>query len=178
MIRKVLSLVLMLLAAGGPALAQTDAAAGVNVGDRVRVRAQTLYGPLVGAVTALSADTLHIQIEQQATTVAIPLAAVTRIEVSRGRKSNFLRGVALGGVVGALAGVFAGFITGEDSMLTPPEAALACGTVGAGAGALVGGIIGAATGTDRWVAVPLDRLAVHVSPRHDGGVTLSLAYGF
>ncbi len=178
MIRNALSLALILMAIAGSAHAQTEDTQNVSVGDKVRVRARTLYSPVVGAVTGLNTDTLHIRIRREAAALAIPLAEITRIEVSRGRRSNFLRGIALGGLVGAFAGASIGLATSQNSILSPTEQAGALGAIGAGAGALIGGIIGAASSGDRWVVVQLDRAEMDVSSRYDGRVTLSLTYGF
>ncbi|MGD2217081.1 MAG: hypothetical protein PVJ64_10000 [Gemmatimonadales bacterium] len=184
MIRKVLSLVLMLLAAGAPARAQTDVASQVSVGDRVRVRAEHWKSSWwVGTVAALGSDTLVVRREDSTDTLAFPIATIGKLEVSRGRKSNFLPGLAYGALGGALFFGSIGLLSGDDPedsfiRLTAADKALIGAAFGAGLGAVLGGFFGAVSHRDRWESVPLDRVAVDLSVRHDGGVTLSLAYGF
>ena len=93
---------------------------------------------------------------------------MTRLEVSRGRKSRWLSGMGLGLLAGAGIGAFAG---GFSSSCTHEWGSL-CTMVGAGTGAslglLTGLTIGALVMTDRWEEVSLDRLRVSFVPQRDG----------
>jgi len=186
MIRTVLSVVLMLAAVSGPALAQTDAASELRVGDKVRLRARHGEGRWwVGTVTALSPDTLWMQRGNSPNTLGFAFATTGELEVSRGKKPNFAPGLLYGALVGAAFFGTVGLLSGDDSDASPGEPmiewednAFVAAAVGGVVGAVLGGFFGALSHGDRWQAVPLDEVAVHLSPRHDGGVTLSIAYGF
>lgn len=186
MIRMALSLVLMLLVAGAPALAQTDAASQLSVGDKVRVRAQHGEGRWwVGTVTALSTDTLWMQRSNSPTTLGFAFATTGELEVSRGKKSNFLPGLLLGTLGGAAFFGTVGLLSGGGSDESPPDGmieleanAFAAAAVGAAVGAVLGGFFGALSHRDRWAAVQLDRVGVDVSARYDGRLKLAFTYGF
>lgn len=183
MIRNALALALVLVvtaaSASAPALAQTDTVSAVRVGDKVRLRAEHGEGRWwVGTVTALSTDTLWIQQHKSPNTLAYRFATIGDLEVSRGRKSNFLPGLGYGALGGGLIfGMFGALSSNDsaDSYMGPN--ALIGAAVGAGLGAVLGGVLGAASHGDRWEVVPLDRADVDLFARYGGGVTLSLTYG-
>ncbi len=136
----------------------------VKVGDRVRVTAPALeVRDLVGTYIAVRGDTLEL--ESEATLLAIPMASVTRLEVVDGRKSGLVKGGVVGLVVGVGIGVakVSGCGSGDDCfdaglwLSAPPLA-----------GMLLGGVVGALIKTDRWREVPLDRPRVSFGPQRDG----------
>ena len=108
-----------------------------------------------------------------------PLASVTRLDVSRGLKSNGGVGAAIGFPAGALLTVAyckAVDKTGcelFDDDLTP-FLALVFGALGG----VVGGIVGHNIKTDRWEEVPLERLRVSLTPQPDGRFALGFSVGF
>ena len=137
-------------------------------GARVRITAPYL-GIKKQAATfqALRGDTLVVMADS---TMRCPLAAVTRLDVYRGRKSHPWRGAAVGaavGGVGALAVTVAACSTEEFdcSNKSYPAAAVGVGILGGG---LIGLGIGALTKTDRWEEVPVDQIRVSFVPRRDG----------
>ena len=135
----------------------------VTVGDRVRVTAALGVRELVGTYIAVRGDTLEL--ESEATLLAIPMASVTRLEVVAGRKSGLVKGGIVGLMVGVGIGVakVSGCGSGDDCfdaglwLSAPPLA-----------GMLLGGVVGALIKTDRWEEVPLDRLRVSFGPQRDG----------
>ena len=145
----------------------------VKVGDRVRVTAALGVRELVGTYIAVRGDTLEL--ESEATLLAIPMASVTRLEVVGGRKSGLVKGGIVGLMVGVGIGVakVSGCGSGDDCfdaglwLSAPPLA-----------GMLLGGVVGALIKTDRWEEVPLDRLRVSVAPQRDGrfGVGMSVRF--
>ncbi len=146
--------------------------APVAPGDRVRVTAPTLAPKrLVGTVVEMGADTCLLALEGHAAPVALPLASVTIVEVSRGMKSNVVKGALIGGAVSG--GIVLGLglaAQGDDSgwfEVTAGDVAIATAVFGA-VGAVIGGIIGAASSGERWQEVPLDRLRVGVMPAENG----------
>ena len=162
----------------------------VETGQRVRLSydcrtrtlstgaAQTNCRRTSGTVTALRADTLILTVGKL--TASHPLSAVTRLEVSRGRKSKWLTGAAIGAPVGALAGV---------GILTLANGQWVCGdyevgglcwvVVGAGTigGGLLGALVGAIAKTERWEEASLNRLRVTILPQgHRFGVRAALHF--
>lgn len=145
-------------------------------GDRVRVTAWSVVpGRPVGTVLAFGADTCVLQLEGRAEPLALPLASVTRLEVSRGQKSNAISGALVGGALGAGIALFGSTIawlnSAEDFGLG--GAAYVVGVLG-GAGAGIGLLLGATSYTDRWEEVRLDRLRVTVLPQRCGGLSVGL----
>jgi hypothetical protein len=155
----------------------------VKVGDRVRVTAPDVRRR-EGTVQLLTTDSLVMRLPGYGGTpnrLAIPLASVTRLELSMPGGSRAgqgaLTGLAIGGVGGAIV---AGTACAGDQLLE--DAAVGCALVGAvffgAGGALVGAIIGAMTTGTRWEEVPLDRLRLQVAPQRDGRFGLWLSVRF
>ena len=136
-------------------------------GERVRVsvssfiKDQTLYQSrerFTGVIVAFHSDTLVLNSEGDFGSVTIPLRFIEKIEVGQGRKSNWLRGLAVGSIGGALTlGLIATQEAGKESQTA--------GTYfleGAAVGGLVFGAIGTGIGalikTERWKKVPLDQV--------------------
>lgn len=141
-------------------------------------------------------DTLTVQADSQ---LALPVAGVTRLDVSRGVSNRTtLAGIAAGAFAGVLIGIAAA--PDEDSNLAggaPRETAVAqarpsIGSAGshaisgavvgpiAGAfiGGFLGGLVGKAVRQHRWEEVPLDRLRVSIAPRSDGSAVFGLTVSF
>ena len=138
----------------GVELAGQDASL-LKAGARVRVSVQ---GPpaetLVGVLTTTPSDAISIRTGERVTRIA--LRAITKVEVSRQRRSRAHEGAELGSVVGMALGATAVSATSspEDfrSQLTADWGTTVASTF---AGALVGGLIGSALHTEHWEAVPL-----------------------
>jgi hypothetical protein len=168
----------------------------VAPGDRVRVAApnivrelmterqrRSLLGPpppIYGSVVAIRADTLVVKIQGSDAPTAFPVSSVTKLEVSRGKKSNAGRGALIGGTVFAALALglgiadmgrecpppepgnpFAGFWCEETEIGHVVAATLVCGGLGAGLGALIGW----GAKSDRWEEVPLDGLRISLTPQ-------------
>ena len=164
----------------------------VRPGDRVRVthecRTTVRQDPLgkthtrcrkdKGTLAAATADSIVLGVDERGTQLTLPVASVTRLEVSRGRKSR----VALGAGIGALTGAATLAVIGANLNVCDGGYEGACAGVGAGVGAvggaLVGLVIGAVTKTDRWEEVPLDQLRVSLAPQRDGQFALGLSFAF
>jgi len=105
------------------------------------------------------------------------------VELSEGRRSQWRRGLLLGGLVGAGAGVVISAILLEtfdwsDGNGEPlPTLAILTGITG-GAGLLVGGAVGSLIQGDRWRKVPLDRVTLAPIVRRDGVLGLSIGLAF
>lgn len=170
-----ISLVLICISGGVPTEIVAQEPLSFEPGARVRVTAPGcgLRGGATG-LSALRGDTLVLE------NTECPMATVTRFEVSRGQKSNLMRGAGIGfaaGVVGTLVGCLGGSCEfGDNGVYTDlrPEFAIAVGLMGG----VVGGIIGYFVKTERWEEVPLDRLRVSLTPQRDGQLALAFSVKF
>lgn len=173
----VVAVVLVLVA---PPLAATAQEVGrLEPGMRVRVTAPDLgLDKRQGTVGGVRGDTLFLAVDS---TVAVPVTAMTRLEVYRGGKSRVGTGMIIGGAVGAALGVaygvwgqgFCGLGEGEDCWTAIPAAGVLGAALGLGVGAAVGAIIGP---SDEWQRVSPYIVRVAVARR--GGVTFGLSFSF
>ncbi len=143
--------------------------------DRIRVSVSKVQGKrfFVGSLVALDADTLKIWINRcewdltrfLENQVSLPLASVTKVEVSRGKKSNGLIGAGIGALVGAGTGAVIGFSLGDDPPLfgepfpfSAERKAAILALLGGGIGAIIGALIGAKVESEYWEEVPLEKV--------------------
>ena len=88
----------------------------IGPGTRIRVTAPLVgVERMVGTYLVNDDSTLQVQAEAQVTPVTIPLVYVTRLEMSRGRRSNALKGLVIGSVSGAVLGAVAGLVVGQEN---------------------------------------------------------------
>jgi len=168
-------------------LASATAQVPVRPGARVRVTGhfcQPLYSCVggspqqyVGTLVTWEADTLVVQSNRD--TLAVPVDFVTRLDVSRGRKTNTANGAGIGFLLGGLVGAVIVYASYEECVpqglfscigpnYGPGTYALAGGVIGGFGGLMAGALIGSAIKTDRWQEVPLDQLRVSFGPQRDG----------
>jgi hypothetical protein len=154
-------------------LAQCSAAADEReplpgVGTRVRVQAPGVSsGRLIGTLEDVTSDKLSLWVEDQEALVRVPLEAVEKIEVSRGRKSlwkSVLIGAGIMAAIGAATRV-AEPCNGSACTHYPDEGALGGAVIGAAAGLIVG-----ALGGERWRPIAPDRLRVGLAPTRRRGL--------
>jgi len=146
-------------------------------GRRLRVTAPALgSGEILGRLDLVRRDTLRVVADS---VLSIPLAGITRLEVSRGKS---LLPVVLGAVVGTAAGGAVGIAVAnasdcpfldpcEEDLLGPP-------VFGAAIGALAGAALGVAFRRERWEEVPLDRLRVSIVPQRGGRLGFGMSLRF
>ena len=169
----------------------------VKPGDQVRIIAATGVFNLMGAFTVVAVGADSLVVRREPNTWSVPSAAITRIEVRRG-KSRAVRGALIGGLAGILGGAIIGAASYEEPPPCVPEALFDCtdfglfgpapdgptahaargAFFGAVAGAAIGGLLGFAMKTHRWVPVPLNRLRVSVGPQRDGRFPFGLSVRF
>jgi len=140
----------------------------ITVGSRVRLWAPTVVkGRIEGTVIELDERSLVLGgIERGPLTLS--REAITRLDVSTGRRRQTLRGTLIGTGIGL---VFMGVLCGGDygdCGQASPVATL---------GALLGTGIGALVKRDRWQAMPLDQARVTLAPT-PRDVRLSVSIGF
>ncbi len=146
-------------------------------GQQVRVTAPEcgIHGQ-IGSFDGLRGDTLLLAFGTS--TVRCVRSSVTSLDQSHESKSNTLRGMGYGLLVGSIGGAVVGAATYQecvpegwfDCFMVPESAGQAAalgGIVGGALGAGLGAIFGALTKTDPWQEVPLDQLSVSFSPQRD-----------
>ncbi len=124
-----------------------------------------------GTFMAWKADTLVVQ--SNGDTLSVPVDRVTRLDVSRGRKTNTGKGAEIGFLLGGVVGAVIGYASYEECAclgggVGPETLAVAGAGIGALGGLVAGALIGSSTKTDRWREVPLDRVRVSLGPQRDG----------
>ena len=148
------------------------------------------YGRFVGRIVGWLPDSLVLRTGDDLPLV-VPVASITRLEVSRGRESHGGRGAAFGALIGIPLGAVVGLATYEECVPRggswdfsclfdwgPEYSALGGALVGGLGGVVVGALIGATIETDRWEEVPLDRLRVSFVPQRDGRFAFGLSVRF
>lgn len=130
-------------------------------GTRVRVTTIAPAPRVVGSLVAVDGDSVRI-VKSHRDTVALPLASVTRLESSAGRRPNYGKGAVIGGGVGLAVGLGLGAVgngLAEGLCETPSgcgnlgQSLAIGGTVGAGVGAGVGVLLAAVFKGERWQPV-------------------------
>jgi hypothetical protein len=131
------------------ALADAD---HLKAGTRVRVHTES-HGRVVGHLARVSADSIVLeQLDEGGLQLALPVAAVSRIDISAGRRSRTGRGALIGLLAGGAAGSVALSEICEDSCVGA-WILLAFPIGGALVGAAVGAGVGSEIKTERWQRV-------------------------
>jgi hypothetical protein len=126
-------------------------------GTRVRVMARGITArPLVGVVNEWRPDALVIRSIDRPGTMRIPLPALTRLDVSQGRHSHWVRGGAIGLAAGlAASGLFlAAFCSDLDTSCHADTVGRVLAIFGLPP-TMIGLGIGLAIRSERWERVPL-----------------------
>ena len=159
----------LLTFASSPLLAQSGLAySELQPGARLRVAAPgVVAGRYEGTLLSRTADTLRLGSANGAP-VAIPIARLTSLEVSRGksRTAGALRGIMWGAPIGLAAGVLsASAVTGDCIGCTDDYSKGGWIALSTLSGALWGAGIGALVGRERWDEFQLaPRTSIGASP--------------
>ena len=137
---------------GNPA-APLPPSASLPLGTKIRVRFSGSTSVATGSLQALDASRITI-VDAENQNLSFPRDTIMSMEVTRGRKSHWLKGMVFGTVIGAVGGAFE--TPGCDSGGTCYTRGENIGYAGAGLG-LIGALVGALYRTDQWVEVSLDR---------------------
>jgi hypothetical protein len=121
----------------------------LSAGARVRIWTSEMR-KVVGRVDAVTSDSLMFHPDGKSDAIAVPVAAVLRLDVSRGslsRKNSAWKRAKWSGAIGAAAGAISLGLQHEQvgEGASPAEGA----ALGAWSGALFGGLIGALVGAAR-----------------------------
>ena len=129
-------------------------------GARLRVTFDGRDDRFEGTLLAVDDRTFTLGVSNQS--VGFDRARITKLEVATRRKSHWLAGLIAGTATGALIGAAMQPGCDQNECYTRAEN---IGYTATGAG-LIGTLIGAFIRTDEWGEVPIDNLAVTVSPGH------------
>jgi hypothetical protein len=149
-----------------PTLSGAQGSPPLEPGSRVRVSVtEPGSRPFVGTLEALQDERLLLRVDEHSH--PIPIGAIRRVEVSRGRRSS-TRWTAIGAIAGGAAGALAG-----GCLANRDDYGVLCGgqndtkyVIGGITGGLAGGALAAWLGrSERWETVPLER---GESSRRDG----------
>lgn len=147
-------------------------------GLRVRVTSPDVTPPVVtGVIGAVSTDSLVLlrRIGARDTLrMSVPMAAITKLEVSQGRHSRWQTGLVIGAAAGALTGAVIGAASGEDLLFTSTANAFIGAVVFTPIGGTIGLVAGALTKHEDWEAVPLGRPMVALRPGPGGRLNLTV----
>ena len=152
-------------------------------GERIRVTApEFAQARFTATVDRIGSEELVLLVSRggQSEIITLDRSLITGLERSEGMKSRGMRNAGYGFLIGAGLGVVIGAAAGDDpddliSFTWEMKAAVA----GLGLGALglvVGAVSGVTSPTERWTAVPTDRLRLGVTPAKQ--FQLSYSFGF
>jgi hypothetical protein len=154
----------------GVSHSEAQEAAERLVGSRVRVRTSDHESPRVGVLEAAHPDGLLIGSSASALPIEIRRADITRLEVSRGKRRNTLKGLLAGAVAwGAVVGLVAAFDTLDESGVGEPL--FVGGMLAAGAA------VGSMVKTERWERVPVGAASAGLAP-HARGLQARFVWSF
>ncbi len=167
-------LLLLLIPLSFTSLAAQDA---LTAGDKVRVT--TEEERVVGYWVSLDDNQLTLNTEARDSSLELPLASLTKLEVSQGMKSHSERGVILGvllGLGGSIAVCAATWEQAFEFLELNPSCNLGLAAFVFFGSITLGATIGAVK-TESWQDVPLDRIRVSLTPR-GGGLEVSARFVF
>jgi hypothetical protein len=147
-------------------------------GLRVRVTAAGAAEPLTGTLAFQDATTIAL-LRAPGDTALVPLHAVERLEVSRGRRSNAGRGLRRGALIGAAVGAVLGvaLMADDGGYFDYGAEAIPLGAAGGAMyGSVIGLVVGALSRSEQWAEVPA-RPAIVLGPT-GGGVAAGIRLDF
>jgi hypothetical protein len=148
----------------------------ISPGARVRIT-QVGQKPRVAIMVAPRADTMMVRWGENTNVVAVPLADVSRLDVSTGRHRKLVRGAVVGTLSAGTAGLLLGAATYSPCKSTEmfgcflaPASRGEQALIGGALGGALGLVVGTLTGVprrDSWQQVPLHprRVSIAVTPR-------------
>lgn len=175
----------------------------ITTGQRVRITSiRNDVHAEVGTVLSTSGDSVVVLVKGVRTehyrqvyrvdTIALPITAIDRLEVSKRGPSATKRGMRTGAIVGTLGGFMIGiasyqeckpagdFIAGLNCIAYPSQIEYGAGMslVGAAIGAGIGAFIGSTRHEVRWLEVPINHVSLSELKFHPGGASIGLTIAF
>jgi len=162
-------------------------------GARVRVAVES-PPRIIGTVIEPAGSTLLLARADSTDTLAVKYAAITRLDVSLGKRHRTLHSAAVGALMGAAAGFGVGALVDATSKPTPVVYTVEGQTwkahyppfirrtlTGAGIGAVAGALFGVVWGhthlSEVWHRIPYQQYRMHITavPAGRGGATLAVS---
>lgn len=177
------------------AMALTAAVAGANdktsplatlgPGDRVRVEVLGNRETLTATIESVTADELVLRSVGAGQPLRLSLGQLDRVDVARGRRTQWGKGAVIGLIPGAVLGGLLGVAFACDPDIAGCESGFTLGAgfvgavIGGTATATVGALVGLAFKTDRWLTVHegKTRASLTLAPT-GGGMRVGLAVSF
>jgi hypothetical protein len=168
---------MLLLPGEAQAQAQPKSVSPIAVGTRIRLRAPTVVsGRIEGMIIEMDESSFLIGVNDRVP-LTVSRQAISQLDMSTGQRRQALKGMIMGAGIGLAVFTLAGAAYQGDGSGSARDWASLLGT-GLGGGAIWGAGIGALIKSDRWSAVPLERVRVSRAPTQRGGVRLSLSVRF
>lgn len=172
-----LGLIGLISFAPSPGWAQEEEA--LPWGARVRLRTEPQASKwIVGTFLSWHADSIRIRPDSRPDPESFPVGSISRLEVSRGQRSNAGKGATTGLLVGAGTGLALGIAAAAEGCegdcyfeVEPHHVLVVMGMLGA-VGAGIGALIGTASRSERWKPVSPPRGSVSALPHVGFGVML------
>lgn len=167
---------------GALALPAGTHAQALAPGTRVRVGVRdAIPAQRVGTLVSLRGDTLAWRAEHDTTAVAVPLAALARLDTSAGFRRHTVNGLIIGAATGVALGVTIGIASGNDPQgeflrFSAGDKAVMAGAVLGVAGTVIGAGIGWAVKSERWMPFSLPRNAAFRIAPTTAGVRFGIAF--
>lgn len=135
-----------------PAEAET---APIAPGARIRLQvAAPEEHWIIGELLAATSDTLRVAADSGETT-AIPAAAASELQISRGRGSHAGKGAVIGGSILGAAGLGLGIgLAADGYFAAEPSEVVALTLLSASAGAAIGALLGWTSSSEKWEELP------------------------
>ena len=161
----------------------------LSIGKRIRILApgvvyrQTRDGrfyPVLGTINALRRDTIVFESKRYDSLMAVPLSAIQKIEVSKGKRPRVLLYGGLGFLLGSAAGFVIGVADGEGGRNSDSHFLLCIErAVIGGLSGLLGGIVWSLTApSEKWGEVPLDKLKIGLIPMRNQEFVITASISF
>jgi hypothetical protein len=170
-----LALVVQLVSPGVAQAQEQETLLGPAPGDHVRLRAPSVSARrLIGSVLEADAGGIRLKLEDQKEPLEVPLSAVTRLEIGRGRRSLAREGALIGAAIVVVP--WGAWAVAECAGECMGEALVGVGLVAA-TSALLGALVGTVFKTERWERHGISRVGAAIGPRR-GGAAIALSVRF
>ena len=141
------TLTLIVIVSLCPVPLRAQAPPAIDVGARIRVWTSEM-GTVTGRVEASTSETLVVQPDTKTASVSMPVASLSRIEISRGlrsRKASAWKRAKWGAAIGAVPGALS--LALQHEQVGGGASVAEAAALGAWSGGLFGGLIGAVVGS-------------------------------
>jgi len=168
------TVLLLAFLVAGPTGVASQLPTWLRPGARLRVTTGATSRQLIGVLVSSSPDSFAIIADHTNDTLRVGLAAPSRVEVSRERRTRAGTGATIGALLGSGLVLL---VIGTSDDEVPPNAAgtlVLCGLFG-GLGAGLGGLIGSGVATDVWEPIGQASARIRITPAWHG-VSIGMSF--